>query len=185
MSQNFPPNQVNVSRLPKEGETITLSADGVILDTLSANTAAQEVLAFEAEISIKRWKQAGAVLSGNIKTHIAQECVATLAPMETKLDINFERFFLPSGDPLFASETMMDGELLVEPEGEDMPDILEGNAIDIWEVVLEELNLQIDPFPRKSEFAWQGNAREEANVDEETRKPFANLKELISKKNPH
>lgn len=181
-NDGLPSKTVNVDRLPVDGETITINADGALLDILTANTAAEEILEFSATIDIKPWKQSGAIAHGTMSACIAQQCVASLDMMETRLEINFSRTFLPEGDPVFASEAIMDGELVVEPEGDDMPDLLDGNTIDIWPILLEELNLEIDPFPRKPGFEWQN---EEATSDVETEdkvKPFADLKKMMSKK---
>ena len=41
------------------------------------------------------------------------------------------------------------GEMELDPEAPDPPDVLEGDALDLTAIVTEHLALEIDPFPRK------------------------------------
>ena len=67
-----------------------------------------------------------------------------------------------------------------------MNNIFENGKIDIWSILAEELNLAIDPFPR-SEQAQSITEEpltenEEMDVDDDTHRPFSDLKSLITEK---
>ncbi len=47
------------------------------------------------------------------------------------------------------------GELDLDPDADDPPDVLEGDKIDLGAYVVEDLSLAIDPFPRKPGAAFE------------------------------
>ena len=47
------------------------------------------------------------------------------------------------------------GELDLDPEADDPPDLLESDRIDLAAYVVEDLALAIDPFPRKPGVAFE------------------------------
>ena len=57
-------------------------------------------------------------------------------------------------------------------EDEEVPELLEGDEIDLGGYVVEHLALEIDPFPRKPGVVFEPPA------DTEERSPFAVLKRL-------
>lgn len=180
---SLPSNRIEVASLPKTGRTTKLSADEKTLIALAELTVLDSLEKCTATITAKPWKMNGAILSGEIHVVANQSCASTLEPIRSSLNLKFNRKYLPDADPVFSRDTFIDGELIVDPEADDLPDTLENGAIDTWLLVLEELNLQIDPYPRLEEFEWEES---EANAEEdETHKPFADLKALITKKNSH
>ena len=46
-------------------------------------------------------------------------------------------------------------EVVLDPEGEDPPDLLDEDRIDLADYVVEHLALDIDPFPRKPGVTWR------------------------------
>ena len=77
---------------------------------------------------------------GRLTASVAQSCVVTLAPVESRIDEPVARVWLPEGDI-----APTDGDLA--PEGPDGPDPL-GESIDLEAVIGEALALAIDPWPR-------------------------------------
>ncbi|KAG1700455.1 Phosphate acyltransferase [Nymphon striatum] len=43
---------------------------------------------------------------------------------------------------------IVDGEMILDPEAADLPDIIVGDSINLWDILIEELILVINPFPR-------------------------------------
>jgi len=180
LSMRLSVNKVDVSKLPKLGKTVNLAADDERLAFLSEQLEVEEVLEFSGSFSIKPWKMNGALMSGNMELLIRQTCVASLEPVQTQLDIDVKRYFLPETDPVFKNQNIIDGELVIDPDVDDFPDLLENTTIDVWEVVIEELNLQIDPFPRAADF--NNDEVPEIQPEQDTHKPFSELKTLITEK---
>ena len=82
------------------------------------------------------------------------------------------------------SPEIIDGEMVFEPEGEDLPDVFSNNRIDLWAVVIEQLNLAVDLFPRSDNV---GGAEEEASVpqsEHQTHRPFARPQNVDNRKKP-
>ncbi|MEM9330171.1 MAG: DUF177 domain-containing protein [Pseudomonadota bacterium] len=180
MNTGFPSKKLDVTGLPQKGTSINLDGGKAELDLLSQALGVERLHSFRAEINAKPWKLKGAYLAGLIKATVEQTCVATLEPVITELDCEFERYFLPQGDPALDDHTIVEGELVIDPEEDDIPDELDGKFIDMWSVVIEELNLQIDPFPR-TQAASRLEDFEQATTSD-THKPFADLKTLITQK---
>jgi uncharacterized metal-binding protein YceD (DUF177 family) len=103
-----------------------------------------------------------------------QNCVVTLEPIAIRIDVPIQRRFLPSQDTDHKRQVV---DVFVDPEAEDPPEEL-GSEIDLGAVIIEELALNVDPYPRKegSEFA------EIAPPEVKKHNPFAALAKL--KKGP-
>ena len=41
------------------------------------------------------------------------------------------------------------GEVTIDPDAEDPPDLLDGEEVDVGAYLVEHLALEVDPFPRK------------------------------------
>ena len=180
MSRQSLTKKVNLQKLPNSGKALDIKADRVTLETLAELTDADEVSRFEAELLVKPWKANGVSVTGKISAGIRQTCVVSLEAMENALEFGFTRYFLPVGDPAFGNQVFEDGELVVDPEADDLPDLLENSSVDVWEVLIEELNLRIDPFPKLQNLEFANGP--EGSVSPETRKPFSGLKALITEK---
>ena len=172
-------HMVRVPRIPRDGEAYELSPEPAQLQYLAKELDLESIDRLTGEVVASPWGSGGATLKGKLKIDLVQCCVASLEPIPSTLNISFERKFAP----LSASEEYFENEMVLDPEADDEPDILERDYIDLWEVVREELVLCIDPFPRKSDFVL--TATEETGIDTpniETRKPFADLEERLAQK---
>lgn len=107
------------------------------LDLLSLNS-------LEATIGVSPWLD-GVEITGRWKASLTQACVVNLDPLSTDLAGEFLIRLVPPGSDALPST---DSEVVLDPEGEDPPDVMEGDRIDIGHYVVEHLALEIDPFPR-------------------------------------
>jgi uncharacterized metal-binding protein YceD (DUF177 family) len=130
-----------------------------------------------ADFRISRWRGRGLKLEGHLAARVVQACVVTLEPVENVMDVSFERRYLPAD--------MLDHEdggddIFVDPEGEDPPEPL-GHEIDLGEAVVEEMALNLEPYPRKPGivFAEQPEAATPAAPN-----PFAALAKLKPRRPP-
>ena len=102
--------------------------------------------------------------TGHIKGTLVRVCVVSLDAFEKKLDTDFEALFAENIPFL--------------KEGEMKDDIvpIDRGRLDIFEIVAEQVGLNMDPFPHKPGIS--GDYIEQGDT---TNRPFANLKNLIKK----
>ena len=129
--------------------------------------------------AILAWDDAGWEIRGQITARLTQACVVSLEPVEQVIDQAAQRRYLPQAQ-------MPDSEEIVVGEDDDSPDPFT-DSIDLAGLLLEELALAIDPYPRASGaeleqriFAAPGIA---PMTDEDAR-PFAKLAALKHKLGP-
>lgn len=96
--------------------------------------------AFEADLKITP-AHVGWTLTGRVRATLEQICGITLEPLPVEVD---ERF---SVDLVEAAEPETDEiEITLDDES---PDVIEDARIDLGQYAVEQLALQLDPFPRK------------------------------------
>jgi uncharacterized metal-binding protein YceD (DUF177 family) len=132
-----------------------------------------ELRRLEAEMEIERKGEVVAI-SGRIRAEPVQACVATLVPVVQHIDEAFGRRVIRAAP---AAQHKQAGEVVVSPDEseEDPPDMIAGDRIDLGEILVEELTLLLDPYPRApgAEFA---SPRDVDDTAEDS--PFAVLKTL-------
>ncbi len=110
-------------------------------------------------------------LSGDLTARVVQPCVVTLEPVESPIDEEVRRIFSPHvSAPVDEEVEMPDDE--IEPLGQ---------FIDIGAVMVEALALALPLYPR-ADGAELEDGTEPAAEDEDKRKPFAGLDQLLSKR---
>jgi uncharacterized metal-binding protein YceD (DUF177 family) len=102
--------------------------------------------ALTAEVHLSSWLD-GANISGVLRARVIQTCSATADDFETPIDARFSLRVLPANSQNAPQEEF--GDLGVDPDADDPPDVLEGEKIDVSGYVVEHLALELDPFPRK------------------------------------
>lgn len=168
---------VKVGHVSANPIEVTISADAQERTGLAALWSVLDVKALSATFEVRRWKRDGIRLKGRVTADIVQACVVTLEPVEAHIDEPVEVVFVPEGSKLarmpVASET---GEVLLDPEGPDAPEIFTGDTIDAGVVAAEHVALAIDPYPRKADVAFAGHTESTAQDDRKP-SPFAVLKD--------
>ena len=141
-------------------ETVTLAEvqRGAVRRTLEADAAARgriakalgldDLLSLEAELRASPWLD-GAQIEGRWRARVRQTCGVTLEPFDTDLEGQIHLRALPQGSAALGGADEASGELDLDPEGDDPPDALTDDRIDLAAYLVEDLSLAIDPFPRK------------------------------------
>lgn len=175
---------ISMSKLPSSSQTVELPINDDSLASIAEACGVSDIKKLTARFRFKRWRKHGLTLTGEFHAEIEQECIATLEPVFTKLNENFERQFLPERSSEYKLPEIIDGEMILDPEANDLPDIIEGDTLNLWDVLIEEMILAIDPFPRSETADNQAESVEETpeELPEPTHKPFSDLKTLISQK---
>jgi len=141
-------------------EVVTLAEvqRGTVRKALAADEAARgriaralrlnALLSLEAQMRASPWLD-GAEIAGVWRARLRQICGVTLEPFDSELEGEIHVRALPQGSAALGGADEAGGELDLDPEGEDPPDVLPEDRIDLGGYVVEDLSLAIDPFPRK------------------------------------
>ena len=111
-------------------------------------------------------------LAGDLSADVVQPCIVSLEPVPAHLDEKFDVEFWQGAR---ADESGGDLSVLQGPDIEP----LEGSEIAVGRIVFETLAAALDPYPRKSDAAF--NWTEPPGSDEKKTSPFAVLAKLKGK----
>lgn len=91
------------------------------------------------------------LLSARLRAEVTQTCVVTLAPVASRLDVQFKRLYAADAPGEFADADqhgdVNGGEIQLDGDDDDI-DPLVGGLIDVGEAAAEQLALELDPYPR-------------------------------------
>lgn len=130
--------------------------------------------ALKADLVLKPYRKAGLRVTGTLKAKVNQTCVVSLEPFVQDLSLDLDRTFEPhSSRPRKIRDLNDEGEIEIDLESLDPPDVITDGVLDLGAVICEELALVLDPFPRKPgvEFAGSGEDEDGAESEEPETKP--------------
>lgn len=168
---------VKVGNISANPVTVKVSADERERKELAEIWQVLEVKSLKAEVYLSRWKKDGVRVKGRVEAEIAQACVVTLEPVESRIDEEFEQIFVPEGSKLARVVAKDAAEMVLDPDGPDLPEEFSGDSIDIGEAITEFAALAIDPYPRKSGVEFSDHIESSADARNDRPNPFAALKD--------
>ena len=121
----------------------TIEADEHECRALARRFAVAEVESVQADIVLAR-EGRQVVARTDLSAKVEQTCVVSLRPMKVQIRESFERVF----DPDVRLSGEFDETIDLDLDGEDPPDPLVDDMIDLGEMVAEQLGLSLDPYPR-------------------------------------
>lgn len=176
--------KVNTNRVVDKDETVTVVPDAAGREAIAATYDLAGMRDLEARFTLKPYRKAGVRVVGPVRTSITQTCVVTLEPFDSDLVLEVDRTFEPaSSRPRKIRDLNEDGEIEIDLESLDPPDLVVDGVLDLGAVICEELALSLDPFPRKPGVEFESGSAE-AEPDEDVDKepsPFAALEALKSR----
>jgi uncharacterized metal-binding protein YceD (DUF177 family) len=152
---------------------LRLAPDAAQRAAVARQLGLQGLPALTADITVKPWLD-GVEMTGRLEAVVEQVCGVSLEVFEQPVEGEIDARAVPAGSPNAASAE--GGELELDPDAADPPDVLAGDAVDVAAYVVEHLALEIDPFPRKP-----GVSFDYAPPADET-SPFAALQKLKDQK---
>ncbi len=165
--------------LDRHGATIEISAADHELAALARRFGLVAVDFLAATITLKRDETDHLVhLRGNITADVVQSCVITLEPVANHIDGAVDVAYSVDEGGAWAVRDMAP-HADIAPGEDDLPELLEGDEIDIGEVVAEHLGLHLDPYPRRPGVVF--STRDVVAQDDESpgrTSPFAVLRGL-------
>lgn len=126
--------------------------------------------ALEADVTVKPWLD-GVELKGRFWATVEQVCGVSLDRFEQPVEGEIDARAVPQGSVNAGAEDP-DGEVELDLEAADPPDVFANGKIDLAGYIVEHLALEIDPFPRKP------GATFDYKPPEDDISPFAALKKL-------
>lgn len=168
---------VNVARLPQKGMPVVIEANEKQLAALTEEHGLLSVKNFRAELHVGSWKRNGVKVSGVVAADIVQACVVTLEPLDAHIEEEVSGLFLPEDSKLGRLGFEGGGEIMLDAEGPDSPEIFSGDTIDVGALAEEFFGLAIDPYLRKSGVALEAPASDagEAAVEGELQRKLRSL----------
>lgn len=168
---------VKVGSISANPLTVRVEADEREREGLAKLWQVLSVEQLKAELVVNRWKKDGIRLKGRVQAQVTQACVLTLEPVSARIDEPFEQIFVPEGSKLARIVTTEAAEMVLDPDGPDLPEEFSGDTIDAGEVVAEFAALGIDPYPRKKGVDFQDHIESDPAKSEGRPSPFAALKD--------
>ncbi len=114
-------------------------------------------------------------VKGRLKASVVQRCVVSLEPVASEIDEPVEAEYAPPA---------ADGtEEIIHLDQPDPPEPLEGDSLELGELVAQHLSVALDPYPRKKGLEpldWSEPERKEGGVDPDN--PFSALASLRKKR---
>jgi len=190
----------------EQGETFSFAADEDERVALAQRFGLLALNSLEADVIATRYVSKGRrrkAVSGvrlrvKFRADVIQSCVVTLEPVAAQVAQGFEVVYLPAGADQGDAEfvdgeavEVSDGEVVIDIDEVDPPELLQGNEVDVGEVIAENLSLALDPYPRAPGAEIDAGQAEFMNADEQselgagdpedeiaTNNPFAVLKKL-------
>lgn len=167
---------IPVTRIGQPSKTIAFEAGPEARAALARRFGLIELSAFSAKAVLRRRKDTGWIeLKGALTASVVQECVVTLEPVAAEVEAEI--------DELFDDSREVDGfEVELDPVADD-PEPLEGEVLDVGEVIAQVLSLSLDPYPRAPGVPPMGDeesgAGEGREIDDDApASPFAALAAL-------
>src|SRR5690349_1949626 len=88
---------LDVTRVPPEGSTETISAEPQECTDLARRFGLPELHSLEAELKVSRWRGEGLKIKGRFTADLDQTCVVSLDIFRAVISDEFESYFLPAG----------------------------------------------------------------------------------------
>jgi len=160
---------VTLADIGRSPQALTLSADNATRVAIARELGLERLNALSANVRARPWLD-GAEITGALEAEVTQICSLTGEAFDSVLRSDFTVRAVPEGSD--AAPRNDSAEVDIDPEGDDPPDVLDGDHIDLAAYVVEHLALEVDPFPRKPGAVFEPPAEEGPSS------PFAVLTQL-------
>ncbi|MGL3608867.1 YceD family protein [Rhizobium sp. G187] len=140
---------VKVGHVSANPIQVHVEADSRECASLAEVWQVEAVNSLSADLQIARWKKDGIRIKGHVSGEIVQACVVTLEPITSTIEQEIDQIFVPEGSKLARIVLDGAGEMVLDPDGPDLPEPFVGDTIDAGALIAEFAALDIDPYPKK------------------------------------
>ncbi len=166
---------VDVTRLSAAGTMINLTPTDAERAAIAARLGLISVDQLSGKIRVRPTMGREITAEGMVAAHVQQTCVVTGEALPTALEFSLLRRYSEDADALAGLDVEEDE--LVDPDHDD-PDPIENGTIDVGEAAVEELALQLPPYPRKPDVTFDGVVLSPPGAADQPENPFAKLEQL-------
>jgi len=165
------------AEIEREPRRYTLSATEDELKVLAERFGLVVMKSLDAVVTVQaEGADNEIIVSGTIKSDLVQRCIASLKEVPETVDTDFTLLLV---DPDTANRLDAD-ESYLDPEAPEY-DALEGDKVDIGEIVAQTIAVSMNPYPRADGASVEVGNKAYVTVDEpelEKKNPFAVLEKL-------
>ncbi len=171
---------VEVDSLPKTGRDFKMNASAEECAAVAKRLDLLELKSLSASLHLVRRGGGFISVTGDFDAQLSQACVVTLKPVPAHLHEPISMTFMDAPSPRTGKSRDRSAEELISVEDDDPPEFVTEGRIDLGELVVEQLVLALDPYPRAEDAhfepqSWSSGCREEAPTSPN---PFAALVKL-------
>jgi uncharacterized metal-binding protein YceD (DUF177 family) len=134
--------RLRLGRVPPAGATLDIEAGTAERDALARRFGIIALPELTASVTLRADGDGQWRVEGRLRALVVQACGISLDPVEQAIDEGFVLRFTTQPEEIDRDS----GELIV---GSEAAEPLHDNALDLGEIVADQLALAIDPFPRK------------------------------------
>lgn len=165
---------IAVDQIPPRGLELDLTATTEERAALTERFDLLELERLEATLLFER-AEAGVLATGRVRALATQACVVSGEPVPAQIDEPLHLKLRSAAAPIVEEEVE-----LSEDELDELP--IDGDTIDVGELVAQSFGLALDPYPRAGEAALAAARRRIVDEDEyaRARNPFAKLIDLAA-----
>ncbi len=132
--------EIEIARVPVGGRPFAIAAEPAERVALARRLGLERLDRLRAEGTVARTPgEPLLTLTGRLEAEVTQLCVVTLEPVANRVEAELHRVFALGRQP-------QGEEIVIDPLREE-PEPLEGETLDLGEIVAEELALALDPYP--------------------------------------
>jgi hypothetical protein len=158
--------EAHVARLPQNGLPVVIEADEAQREALAKAHGLLSVEKYRADLLVTAWKRHGVKVAGKVEADITQACVVSLDPVKAHIEEEVEGLFLPDDSKLGRLGFGSGGEIMIDADGPDSPELFSGDTIDVGELAEQFFGLAIDPYPRKPDVSLDESSENEPEETE-------------------
>lgn len=157
---------VAIENIPPQGLHVEIEAGPAERAAIAERLGVPGVVRLRGVFDVAK-SVAGIDVEATIDAAVTRECVASLEPFD---EIIAESFSLT-----FSRGAAASGEIEID---EGTPEPLEGETLDLGEILIQQLSLAMDPYPRKP----GAGSLAQAYAPADRVSPFADLKTKLEKR---
>ncbi len=180
---------VDASKIGDDAQSYDIKPESQHIVALCKRLNLYDIERLDAKVVLKRSKVNRYIhVTGVINSCVLQKCVVTTDPVKEQVEDEFETWFAEETSAVSFSKAKRDRmsakereELPILEEEEDPEPVIDGK-IDIGEVVVQNLSLALNPYPRVEGADFDGKSKNLDDVDNAVYdNPFAALKDWKKK----
>lgn len=167
---------LNLDDIAPGGSKLTLEADPATREKLAARFELLALDRLAARLTVTRGASGIPVrVRGWLEASVVQECIVSLEPVSSEIKELIEVEYAPAADE--------EEEEVFSLDQPDPPEPLDGDSLELGELVAQHLSIGLDPYPRKAGANAQEWAVDKAEQAENVApSPFAVLEQLRKKR---